>query len=160
MSDYDLTRVRFRWAACQLDVLEGCLDHRLPKNAFASLPKMLDETYNRIIGSIPEEHKTYAVRILQFLTFSERPLSIEEMVDAVAVDTEVEPHFDPGERMPDPQEISHYCSSLVVIVSTESGNVLQLSHFSVKKYLASDRLHRTIALDFSTFKASACIARV
>lgn len=160
VSDHDLIRGRFRWAACQLDVLEGCLDHRLLKNALASLPDTLDETYTRIISRIPKEHNAYAVRILQFLTFSERPLSIEEMVDAVAVDTDAEPHFNPSDRMPDPQEISHYCSSLVAVVSTESGDVLQLSHFSVKEYLTSDRLYGDIAPDFSTFRASARIARV
>jgi ankyrin repeat protein len=154
------TRGRFRWAACQLDVLEDCLDYRTLNKALTSLPKTLDETYSRIIARIRDEHKAYAVRILQFLAFSNRPLSIEETVDVIAVDTEAEPHFDPSNRMPDPREISHYCSSLVVVVPTASGNMLQLAHFSVQEYLISDRLDSDTALYFQKWTASATIAQV
>jgi ankyrin repeat protein len=116
----DILRVsRFRWAACQLDSLEKCLDFRTLQTALASLPKTLDETYDRILDSIPDEHKPYAIRILQFLTFSERPLRIKEAVDAIAVDTEGDQHFNPHYRMPIPQEISYYCSSLVVVIPTK-----------------------------------------
>jgi ankyrin repeat protein len=160
IGDRNLTKSRFQWAACQLDVLEKCLDLHLLNKALASLPKTLHETYSRIVTAIPDEHKAYAVRILQFLTFSERPLSIEETVDAVTVNIEAKPHFDPDNRMPEPREISRYCSSLVAVVSTKSGDVLQLSHFSVKEYLTSHRLDSAIAREFDTFRASASIARV
>jgi hypothetical protein len=119
-----LTKDRFRWAACQIDVLEDCLDYPLLKKALASLPTTLDETYRRILDTISDEHKSYAVRILQFLTFSERPLSVKEIINAIAVNTEGGPYFDLSDRMPDHQEISRYCSSLVVVVSTELGDVL------------------------------------
>jgi hypothetical protein len=62
-----LTVDRFRRAACQLDVLEECLDRRSLRKALASLPETLDETYRRIISSIPKTQKQYAIRILQFL---------------------------------------------------------------------------------------------
>ena len=155
-----LTGNRFRWAACQLDVLEGCLDYRQLKKALASLPKTLDDTYGRILTAIPAEYKAHVVRILQFLTFSERLLSVKEIVDAIAVDTEAEPYFDARNRMPDPQEVSRYCSSLVAVDSTGSGDVLQLAHFSVKEYLTSDRLDSGLAPAFHKVTASASIARV
>jgi hypothetical protein len=106
---------RFRWAACRLDSLENCLEYRTLQTALASLPKTLDETYSRIFRGIPEEHKPYSIRILQLLIFSERPLRIEEAVDAIAVDTEGNPYFNPDHRMPIPREILYYCSSLVVV---------------------------------------------
>jgi ankyrin repeat protein len=81
-----------------------------------SLPETLDETYTRILDSIPTENKQSAVRILQLLTYSERPLSVAEVVDAIAVDITEKPHFDPKYRMPDPDEILIYCSSLVIMV--------------------------------------------
>jgi ankyrin repeat protein len=81
-----------------------------------SLPETLDETYSRILETIPGENKQNAVRILQLLTYSERPLSVAEVVDAIAVDVIAKPHFDPKYRMPDPDEIVVYCSSLVVMV--------------------------------------------
>jgi ankyrin repeat protein len=112
------------------------------------------------LDTISDEHKSYAVRILQFLTFSERPLSVTEIIDAIAVNTDEGPYFDPSDRMPDHQEISRYCSSLVVVVSTESNNVLQLAHFSVKEYLVSNRVEGDVAPQFQKFTASASIARV
>jgi ankyrin repeat protein len=120
----------------------------------------LDETYRRILDTIPDEHKSYAVRILQFLTFSERPLSVNEIVDIIAVNTDGDPYFDPSDRMPDHQEISRYCSSLVVVVSTESDDVLQLAHFSVKEYLTSNRAESVVAPEFQKATASVSIARV
>ncbi|KAF2178926.1 purine and uridine phosphorylase [Zopfia rhizophila CBS 207.26] len=158
----------FRWAACQIDALENCLDYRTLKIALVSLPNTLDETYSRILRAVPSEHRQYATRILQFLTFSERPLRIEEAVDAIAVDTEGNQYFSLKYRMPDPQEISRYCSSLVVVVSaTEHSNgedservELQLAHFSVKEYLTSNRLDSGIAQDFQETTARASIAKV
>jgi hypothetical protein len=62
--------------------------------------------------------------------------------------------------MPDHQEISRYCSSLVVVVSTESDDVLQLAHFSVKEYLTSNRVESIVATEFQKVAASASIAKV
>ena len=80
----------------------------------------------------------------------------------------MEPHFDPENRMADPQEISRYCSSLVVVVSAEEHSYneddkpmeLQLAHFSVKEYLTSDRLDNDIAQKFQEDVAKASIATV
>jgi hypothetical protein len=52
---------RFRWAACQLDALENCLDYRTLQRAVVSLPKTLDETYARVLRGIPEEYKQNAI---------------------------------------------------------------------------------------------------
>ncbi|RYP75133.1 hypothetical protein DL771_002594 [Monosporascus sp. 5C6A] len=158
----------FRWAACQIDALENCLDYRTLENALASLPRTLDGTYSRILNGIPSEHKQNATRILQFLTFSERPLRIEEAVDAITVDTEGVQYFSPKYRMPDPREISRYCSSLVVMVSAAGHSheeddervEIQLAHLSVKEYLMSDRLDSGIAQDFQEATARASIAKV
>jgi hypothetical protein len=65
----------------------------------------LDEIYARIIANIPPEHKRVVTRILQFLTFSDRPLNLDEAVDTIAVDTSTL-RFDPENRIPVPEEIS------------------------------------------------------
>ncbi|KAF3318068.1 hypothetical protein TWF173_008807 [Orbilia oligospora] len=130
----------FRWAKCQLDVLGNCLDPDSLHKALGSLPENLDETYARIIRNIPNIYRQKTIRILQFLTYSPRPVEVVEIVDALAVDTDEEPYFDPSRRMPCPNEILHYCSGLVVISSQKSDPVLQLAHLSVREYLTSDRL--------------------
>ncbi|OWT42470.1 NACHT and ankyrin domain protein [Pochonia chlamydosporia 170] len=158
----------FRWVACQLDALEKCLDYRTLQIALNSLPKTLDKTYRRILHGIPSEYKQNAVRILQFLTYSERPLRIEEVVDAIAVDTEGEQYFNPKHRMPDPREVACYCSSLVVTVSKQGHSdndddkpvELQLAHFSVKEYLTSSRHDKDSGQIFRDEVAEASIATV
>jgi ankyrin repeat protein len=159
---------RFRWVACQIDALEDCLDYPTLRSALNSLPETLDETYARMIKAIPAGHKQNALRILQFLTFSERPLRIKEVVDAIAVDTERIPHFLTKNRMPERAEITRYCSSLVVMVSPKGHTIendeglmeLQLAHFSVKEYLTSNRLDDGIRFFFQEAAARASMTRV
>lgn len=63
--------------------------------------------------------------------------------------------------MPDPKEISNYCSSLVAIVTGKRGkHEIQLAHFSVKEYLISDRLEGDIAQHFDETAARGSIAEV
>ena len=128
----------------------------------------MDETYFRILCAIPSEHKKYTIILLQLITVSEQPITIEEAVDAIAVRTDKQPYFSPKYRMPDPQEISRYCSSLVTIVAvhnsshsgSESRVELQLAHFSVKEYLMSNRLDADIAPNFQECQAGAAVAKI
>ncbi|KAF3083526.1 hypothetical protein TWF102_010519 [Orbilia oligospora] len=158
----------FRWAACQLDALENCLEYRSLRKTLNSLPTTLDETYARILRGIPEEHKQSALIILQFLTYSPRPLKIEEVIDAIAVDTETDEYFNPKYRMPNPNEALCYCSGLVVAVLSREHSLgrgdmfteLQLAHFSVKEYLASDRLDSDIKQHFQEDVAKGSIATI
>ncbi|KAF2135060.1 uncharacterized protein K452DRAFT_314243, partial [Aplosporella prunicola CBS 121167] len=157
----------FRWVTCQLESLEKCLEYPTLQRALGCLPKTLDETYARILSSIPSEYEHHTRRILQFLTFSERPLRIEEAVDAIAVDVKGGKGFDPKNRMPEPREISRYCSTLVVVVARQSPKddgeaitELQLAHFSVKEYLTSNRLDQSVAEDLEETTARASIAKV
>jgi hypothetical protein len=157
---------RFRWAVCQLEVLRGCLDLPSLEETLKSLPESLDETYERILSNIPQIHRRYAIRILQFLTFSERPLRLDEAVDAIAVFPDRTPAFDHRNRMPKPREITRYCASLVTITSSETerseenSQELQLAHFSVKEYLVSDRIGQSFREVFEEIRARSTIVTV
>lgn len=155
---------RFRWVTCQLDALEKCYDPRALRHTLASLPRTLDQTYARILAEIPPEHICYTRRILQFLTYSEQPLRLDEAVDAVAVDVDSR-RFDPQDRMPIQAEITRYCSSLVILVRIKprfgrAFEQLQLAHFSVKSYLISDRLEKETARYLREGTARSLIAEV
>ncbi|KAI0112386.1 hypothetical protein GGR51DRAFT_546978 [Nemania sp. FL0031] len=138
----------FRWAACQLDALKKCLSRRELQNALASLPKTLDETYDKILCSIEEERCEIVLRILQWLAYSARPLQIEEVADVIAVDTKSKPRFDPESRFPEPRDILTICSSLVSASSNATGGSynekvgeqIRLAHLSVRDYLVSERI--------------------
>jgi ankyrin repeat protein len=131
--------IRFRWAVCQLDALKNCLTLPMLRKALASLPKTLDDTYARILCSIDEEHSKNALKILQWLVYSARPLRIEEIAEVIAVDIEDNPRFDTERRLPEPRDILTICSSLVTIVVEEAKEQVRLAHFSVKEYLVSER---------------------
>lgn len=97
----------------------------------------MNATYARILQSIPKERKKKTIRLLQFLIYSERPLALKEAVDIIAVRLN-EGQFDAQDRLPCPEEITGYCSSLISLIQTSGPAAtlkLQLAHFSVKEYL-------------------------
>ncbi|KAI4715620.1 purine and uridine phosphorylase [Aureobasidium sp. EXF-10727] len=129
-----------------------------------------------------------ATTILRLLAWSERPLRLDEIVDAIAVQPHARPSFDPENRMPDPRDILKICSGLVVAVCrpykreihrafTPTGSIfrfpdepdndrektvteLRLAHFSVKEYLTSNRVTSSFAGCFSQKTAKASIAKI
>ena len=109
------------------------------------LPKSLDETYERILQGIDEEKRDDACRIFQWLTVSSRPLQVEELAEAFAIDFDAEtsgiPNFEPRWREPNAETaVLSACSTLVTVVNTGDKKLVQFSHFSVREYLTSDRI--------------------
>ena len=109
---------------CQLDVLQSCLNLPTLRRALKCLPKSLDETYARILCNIPKEHSQDAIKVLQWLTYSARPLRIEELAEIVAIEIEGEPWFDCDAQFPEPREILKVCSGLVAL---EEGSDVDIS---------------------------------
>ncbi|KAG7436789.1 putative ankyrin repeat protein L93 [Fusarium oxysporum f. sp. raphani] len=130
----------FRWAACQIETLARCLSPAAIEIALESLPSDLNETYRRMIQSIPSEYKSSAIRLLQFLVHTKRPLTLPEAVEVVATEINQEPRgFDVKRRLFQAADILRYCPSLVTIAQAtnyaETVDELHLAHFSVKEYL-------------------------
>jgi hypothetical protein len=98
---------------CQLDTLGKCRNRAMLRKALAALPPTLDKTYERILCAIAEEDAVYAIRVLLWLAFSDRPLTIEEVAEVVAIDVARDPAFDREEVLEDPLETLDICSSLV-----------------------------------------------
>ena len=109
------------------------------------LPPTLDETYDRILQSIPEEDKRTAHDALIWLCYSDRPLLVDELAEAAT--------FNPGlnlfqkeDRLIDPSDILKICSSLIRTNELHLKQVngsrteVHLAHFSVKEYLISRRI--------------------
>ena len=145
--------VRFRWVLCQLDTLGNCFDLKQLWEALRSLPKGLDNTYDRIILSIDNnEYSKEAFRVLQWLCFSARPMQLNEIVEVLAVDLE-DSQFGPEQRFPAPWNILKVCSSLVVVGNADMRGryrdmvdveVVSLAQFSVKEYLIGDRIQKAV----------------
>ena len=143
---------RFRWAACQLDVLSGCLSQGKLRQTLGSLPETLDETYDRILCKIDRLFKREVLHILQWLTCSLRPLSLDEVAEIVTFDVDSDYKFDDENRLAEPEDVLNMCSSLVISVEPDSKSkvtMVRLAHFSVKEYLVSDRIRTGSAAFFS-----------
>lgn len=119
------------------------------KKLLDSLPQDLDKTYERMLENIPDVLTQYARKILLLLCFSERSLTVEEMIDAIAVD--VETGFDPEMRCSDMQDILQICQGFVETFQ-DTHNFLpvykiRIAHFSVQQYLLSKQLetHPTLS---------------
>ena len=124
------------------------------RKALKSLPPTLDETYVRILCSIPDEYHSYAFKVFQWLAFSLHPLSLQQVLEILAVDEETNTGFDPENRLQDQRDIFTICSSLVTTVTrTQPGKQdveeLRLAHYSVKEYLVSDRVTHGAASRYS-----------
>jgi ankyrin repeat protein len=130
------------------------------RKSLATLPQTLDQTYDRILTGISREDCEYAMRILQWLTFSARPLSVEEIAEVVAIDVARDPAFNRDEVLEDPLEALNICSSLVTITTDKAKGRLEpaqrivaLAHYSVQEYLVSDRIKQGPAKQYNMHAA-------
>jgi ankyrin repeat protein len=161
----------FRLVVCQLDELGKCFTRPQLNAGLSSLPKSLDDMYARMLARIPEEHEVHAVKILQWLTHSLRPLRIEEVAEALAVDVDDEVKFDIDRRFADPRDILRICSGLTIAPqidpehaeNTKQADQMQVAHSSVKEFLMSERAgasalrYRVVEEDAHTAIAEDCL---
>ena len=133
---------------CQLEALRHCLPPSV-RGILDDLPETLDETYERVLREINKANREHAHRLLQCLTVALRPLRVEELAEVLAIDFDAAAHvgipqFNPSWRWADHhQAVLSTCSSLISIVDDGDFKVVQFSHYSVKEFLASDRLARS-----------------
>jgi hypothetical protein len=77
----------------------------------------LDETYARILSKITD-NRDDVVRILQWLYFSAAPMTVDEMIEALAVDlTKDPPRFETELRLLNPRDFLEICPNLIVITT-------------------------------------------
>ncbi|KAH7071510.1 hypothetical protein BKA63DRAFT_74120 [Paraphoma chrysanthemicola] len=126
----------FRWVQCQIDALRKARTSIALQRVLLSLPEGLFETYDRILERVDDIDQEYVLRALKWLVGSERPLSLEELAEAIAIDVS-QALFDLNNRFIEPEEILELCGSLV---SIRSDHKVVLAHFSVREYLTSCQL--------------------
>jgi ankyrin repeat protein len=92
-----------------------------------------------------------AKRILTWLCFSKRPVTLQEIVEGLTVDLSENPRVDPERRLGDTDDIIRICPGLISISTIEDKAtfapdqaaqfpVVRIAHFSVQEYLESDRI--------------------
>ena len=121
-----------------------------------SLPPSLDKTYERILRNINGSSTEVAARILTLLCFSSRPLTVQELIDGIAIHLQEPARLDPDRRLDDIDDIRAICPGLIDTSFEENWKLfsdgfgeysmdettltLRIAHFSVQEYLQSDRV--------------------
>lgn len=105
-----------------------------------------------MIASIQPELKNDAIRLLQFLLHSKKPLKLADATEIIATQIKNESRgFNIKRRLFREIDIIDYCPSLVIVVHG-TDKELQLAHFSVKEYLLGNK-------EFEITNASISITR-
>ena len=124
---------------CQVDAISECSTVNDIKIALKSLPKDLNETYERILRKIVDKGEATATRaqtILMWLVGSMRPLGLLELQEALMVE--------PGNvelnetlRLIRATDILTTCGSLMEEFLDKDGlQMVRLSHYTVQVLLA------------------------
>lgn len=144
----------FLWVALMINELEKPrFDELEYLDTMAHLPKDLDDLYGRILENLSHSPQNRALsrKILQWILFSSRPLSLQEVGAAMMIT--------PGEQRLRKASISEervqktivqHCGSLVTIHQSNDGeSIVTLVHYSLKEYFLGDQTRNGNAVIFS-----------
>ena len=116
-NDDNLTVIcsRFLLVSLQIKELQGCPSQRDLEDQLEALPHDLDQVYDRIISGIDKKYREDALKILQWLSFSVRPLKLIEVAQVIGVVPDIDQglRFEPSRIFTNPRSILTICSSLV-----------------------------------------------
>ncbi|KAI1852134.1 hypothetical protein JX265_013105 [Neoarthrinium moseri] len=133
----------FRWVECQFKALAECPESEdLLEQLLQSLPNSLDETYRRMLENIPAAWNSYARQMLTLLCCATRPLTVPELIDAIAIETGDYPRFNPKRRLRSLDALQKVCPGFteVDLNHDEKLHTVRIAHFSVQEYLESERI--------------------
>ena len=123
LDDDDLTVIcsRFLLVSLQIKDLQNCYNEDELKDRLQGLPHDLDKVYDRIISGLDERHRENVLKILQWLSFSARPLGLNEVAEIVGVvpDADQGLRFKPSRVSANPRSVLTICSSFVTEIDGE-----------------------------------------
>lgn len=135
----------FQWVKCQLQsVLLGKTPREI-RAALENVPHTLEQTYCNELMSVPQDQRYLVRRVLLWLTFSPRPMMLEELYEAIMVEEDTTT-IDEDWRLLYPTETLKSCGKLI---SHRSDNrQVTLAHSSVRSYMTSTQLRESPASYF------------
>ena len=122
-NDDNLTVIcsRFLLVSLQIKELQNCYNEDELKDRLQGLPHDLDKVYDRIISGLDKRHREDVLKIMQWLSFSARPLELDEVAQIIGVvpDADQGLRFKPSRISPNSRSVLKMCSSLVVETNGE-----------------------------------------
>ncbi|KAI7263969.1 hypothetical protein KC345_g8974 [Hortaea werneckii] len=144
---------KFRWAHCQIQELKN-LKSTKPKyieDVLRTLPKTLDETYDRILRAIEQRYRPEAMTLLRWITYSTAPLTLRQLAEAAIIDPSDEGTVDVDNRG-DIEDSVDILSGLIVVYGEHDGYGTDDSHNIHDGQDPSPRQFDGTAIGSSTFK--------
>ena len=118
---------RFLHASLHLQALRECTSRHDLEKALNSFPPQISdvyvETWNRIVNQ-PPGRATLAMRVLPWLAYAARPLTIEELLYAVAVNADTH-KFERTRRVPLETLVGACCGLLVIESETKVARLVR-----------------------------------
>ena len=126
---------RFLWASFQInDLCEEDTDEGI-RERLQNLPRDLNETYERILSRIIKRQKcTIAKKVFQWVAAVKRPLTLEELREAIAIEP-CQEYMRPERLMNDINSVITICGNLVVL--DEELYTVEFAHHSIRQFLLS-----------------------
>ncbi|KAL8670597.1 MAG: hypothetical protein Q9168_004871 [Polycauliona sp. 1 TL-2023] len=139
----------FLWIKLQQSQLRGSQNRKTVQSIVQGMPHGLDQTYERnwkAIQELSEQDRNRTVDILRWLTFAIRPLTVEELVEALVIGIDEDGEVFCEDDLPSVidteyinDEIKGLCRSFIDIQdgpeNTPGSNTVHLAHASVREYL-------------------------
>ena len=122
----------FLWTALQIDSLCYMKTDVTIRQALRNLPKDLSETFSRILNRSREIGEPYQKRILELVTAAQRPLTAEEIREALSV-VPGDATWNPAKALNDVFSVLTCCGSL--LIKDEEDFTIRFVHHSVKQFL-------------------------
>lgn len=116
-----------------MDSLQSKSTSKAVRQTLRTLPKDLDSTYEEALRRIEDQSdddKELAHRILQWISFAMRPLELDELQCALAVEPELQELDE--DNIIDVDLLTSVCAGLVVV--DQESQIIRLVHFSTQEY--------------------------
>ncbi|OIW22523.1 hypothetical protein CONLIGDRAFT_606829 [Coniochaeta ligniaria NRRL 30616] len=157
----------FRWVVCQIHILQRLKgDRDTITKALASLPRTLDETYERIFLRIPEEARLFVHHALKWIyahyKLHKDQICLSNLLQAVQRSTSgldsIGYDYEYNEDL-----LREFCGCLILVSpeehhgvrsnsSFQSTNVVSFAHYTVLEFLRSPRIESGSASLFAVHK--------
>ncbi|CAJ2511872.1 Uu.00g074970.m01.CDS01 [Anthostomella pinea] len=143
----------FRWAICQLDILQRLQTVADIRAALKDLPETLDDTYERIFGSISRYDRTIVQRVLAILCslpIRANGLNLHILWSMVIEECKYDTD-DEQAILGNEDTLKDVCGCLVTSAGTQ---LVKLAHFTVHEFLVSTRIWKNRNADVRFFATS------
>jgi ankyrin repeat protein len=124
-----------------MDLLAAKHTPKAVRAALKSLPQKLYDTYDQTMDRIESQNdddKQLAMRILSWIAYAKRPLTVQELQHALSVEPE-QSDFD-EHNLPEEELLTSVCAGLAII--DKNGNTVRLVHATAQDYFLKVREKR------------------